>query len=85
MVLLLLLSLGFGVIYAKKPSINCRILIHLCYEFLCNLLSIVRLHARRPFWRVILHCVGIGLMETINVYMMCGVRYVRRSWVSLVR
>lgn len=39
---------------------------------LCNLLSIVRLRAGNSFWRVVLHCVGMGLMETIRVYMMCG-------------
>ena len=47
---------------------------------LCNLLSIVSLHAWNPFWRVMLHRVCIELMETIRVYMMCGVWYAQRSW-----
>ena len=33
------------------------------------------LHEWNPFWRVLLHCVGMGLMETIRVYMMCEAWY----------
>lgn len=40
---------------------------------LCNLLSIVRLHAGKPFSRVVLHIVGMELTKTFRVYMMCGV------------
>ena len=40
---------------------------------LYNLLSIVKLHARSSFWRVLLHFVGKGFMETIRVYIMSGV------------
>lgn len=40
---------------------------------LCNLLSIVRLRAGNPFWRVVLHIVGMELTKTFKVYMMCGV------------
>ena len=39
-------------------------------ERLCNLCSVVRLHARNPFCKVVLHCVGMGLMDTIRMYMM---------------
>jgi hypothetical protein len=51
---------------------------------LYNLLSIVRLHAWSSFWRVLLHFVDKGLMETIRVYIMSGVWYPRRSWACLV-
>lgn len=40
---------------------------------LCSHLSIVRLRARNMFFRVVLHCVDIGLMKTIRVFMMLGV------------
>ena len=47
---------------------------------LCNVFSMVRLHVGNPFWRVVLHCICMGLMETMKVYVMCvvfgGVRHV---------
>ena len=52
---------------------------------LCNLLNIVRLHAWSSFWRVVLHFVDMGLMETSRVSMTCGVWYPLRSWASLIR
>ena len=52
---------------------------------LYNHFSIMRLRAWNSFWRVVLHCVGMRLVETIRMYMMFGVWYAWRSWACLVR
>lgn len=52
---------------------------------LCNLIRIMSLRAKNPLWRLVVHCVGMGFLDTIRVCMLCGVWYVRRSWTCLVR
>lgn len=46
---------------------------------LCNLFSIARLHVGNPFWSVVLHFCGMGLIEPTRLCMMCGMWYAWRS------